>query len=196
MAAGWRNPLAIERSPSTANQQQQANEGRAKRKQRHWHTSTGSSDDSAAAGDLPMAQRSPVAMGVVVATSLYCGAKAGIQGYQHLRRHNLRSLVRRVAPVLDQMGVRYFADFGTLLGMYREKDIIFYDNDADFVVLDPDWDSLLEGLRQRLPRTYKAFFVVPSEDRSIKWIRVMTGVGIMDLVSHHITCHMLHVSPV
>eukprot|EP00882_Tetradesmus_deserticola_P001713 GHRQ01001842.1.p1 GENE.GHRQ01001842.1~~GHRQ01001842.1.p1 ORF type:complete len:310 (+),score=126.81 GHRQ01001842.1:297-1226(+) len=181
MAAGWRNPLAIERSPSTANQQQQANEGRAKRKQRHWHTSTGSSDDSAAAGDLPMAQRSPVAMGVVVATSLYCGAKAGIQGYQHLRRHNLRSLVRRVAPVLDQMGVRYFADFGTLLGMYREKDIIFYDNDADFVVLDPDWDSLLEGLRQRLPRAYKAFFVVPSEDRSIKWIRVMTGVGIMDL---------------
>jgi hypothetical protein len=63
-----------------------------------------------------------------------------------------------------------------------QKDIIFYDNDADFVILDPDWDSLLEGLRQRLPRSYRVFYVVPSEDRSIKWIRVMTGVGIMDLV--------------
>ncbi|KAF6252835.1 hypothetical protein COO60DRAFT_494285 [Scenedesmus sp. NREL 46B-D3] len=181
MAAVWRNPLAFERSLSATYEPQQADEGRAKRKPRHRRTSSGSSDDSAAAEELPLAQRSPVAMGVVVATSLYCGAKAGIQGYQHLRRHNLRSLVRHVAPVLDQMGVRYFADFGTLLGMYREKDIIFYDNDADFVVLDPDWDGLLQGLRRRLPRSCRAFFVAPSEDRSIKWIRVMTGVGIMDL---------------
>jgi hypothetical protein len=66
-----------------------------------------------------------------------------------------------------------------------QKDIIFYDNDADYVILDPDWDSLLEGLRQRLPRSYRVFYVVPSEDRSIKWIRVMTGVGIMDLVRRH-----------
>jgi hypothetical protein len=73
---------------------------------------------------------------------------------------------------------------GTCLCLFRhlQKDIIFYDNDADFVILDPDWDSLLEGLRQRLPRSYRVFFVVPSEDRSIRWIRVMTGVGIMDLV--------------
>jgi hypothetical protein len=26
------------------------------------------------------------------------------------------------------------------------------------------------------------FFVVPSEDTSIRWIRVMCGIGIMDLV--------------
>jgi hypothetical protein len=73
---------------------------------------------------------------------------------------------------------------------HLQKDIIFYDNDADFVILDPDWDSLLEGLRQRLPRSYRVFYVVPSEDRSIKWIRVMTGVGIMDLVST-ISCSSL-----
>lgn len=34
---------------------------------------------SAAAPEEPNAARSPVAMGVVVATSLYCGVKAGIQ---------------------------------------------------------------------------------------------------------------------
>jgi hypothetical protein len=80
MAAGWRNPLAIERSPSDAYAQQKADEGRAKRRPRHRRTSSGSSsDDSAAAEELPLAKRSPVAMGVVVATSLYCGAKAGIQ---------------------------------------------------------------------------------------------------------------------
>eukprot|EP00878_Enallax_costatus_P006135 GHUV01006431.1.p1 GENE.GHUV01006431.1~~GHUV01006431.1.p1 ORF type:complete len:264 (+),score=60.79 GHUV01006431.1:746-1537(+) len=63
-----------------------------------------------------------------------------------------------------------------------QKDIILYDNDADFVVLNPDWDTLLETLRDRLkPKGFRVFYVVPSEDRSIKWIRVVSGVGIMDL---------------
>jgi hypothetical protein len=79
MAAGWRKPLAIERGPSAASEQQKSDEGRARRQPRHRRTNSSSSDDSAAAEELPMAKRSPVAMGVVVATSLYCGAKAGIQ---------------------------------------------------------------------------------------------------------------------
>lgn len=62
-----------------------------------------------------------------------------------------------------------------------QKDIILHDNDADLVVLNPDWDWLLEALKARLPG-FRVFFVVPSEDTSIKWIRVMSGVGIMDLV--------------
>ena len=64
----------------------------------------------------------------------------------------------------------------------EQKDIILHDNDADLVILNPDWDTLLESLKARLPG-YRVFFVVPSEDASIKWIRVMSGVGIMDLVS-------------
>jgi hypothetical protein len=49
------------------------------------------------------------------------------------------------------------------------------------VVLNPDWDSLLAALKKRLPG-FRVFFVVPSEDTSIRWIRVMSGIGIMDLV--------------
>lgn len=64
---------------------------------------------------------------------------------------------------------------------HLQKDIILHDNDADLVLLNPDWDCLLETLKARLPG-YRVFFVVPSEDTSIKWIRVMSGVGIMDLV--------------
>lgn len=62
-----------------------------------------------------------------------------------------------------------------------QKDIILHDNDADLVLLNPDWDWLLEALKARLPG-FRVFFVVPSEDSSIRWIRVMSGVGIMDLV--------------
>lgn len=69
-----------------------------------------------------------------------------------------------------------------LLRTALQKDIILHDNDADLVVLNPDWDALLPQLKARLPG-FRVFFVVPSEDTSIRWIRVMTGIGIMDLVS-------------
>ena len=49
------------------------------------------------------------------------------------------------------------------------------------MVFNPDWDQLLTDLRQRL-KGCRVYFIVPSEDASIKWIRVMAGVGIMDLV--------------
>lgn len=62
-----------------------------------------------------------------------------------------------------------------------QKDIILHDNDADLVLLNPDWEPLLAALKAALPG-FRVFFVVPSEDSSIKWIRVMSGVGIMDLV--------------
>lgn len=127
--------------------------------------------------NLPL---NPVALAAVGAVSVYCGLKGAIQGYQLMRRRNLRHLVKVVAPVLDDLGVEYWADFGTLLGMYREKDIILHDNDADIVVLNPDWDALLAQLKAALPG-YKVFFVVPSEDKSIRWIRVLSGVGVMDL---------------
>jgi hypothetical protein len=66
---------------------------------------------------------------------------------------------------------------------YRmQHDIILHDNDADLVVLNPDWDYLLSALRAALPPGLRVFIVVPSEDRSIRWLRVMSGVGIMDLV--------------
>ena len=63
-----------------------------------------------------------------------------------------------------------------------QKDIILHDNDADIVVLNPDWDVLLAQLKAALPQ-FRVFFVVPSEDRNIRWIRLLSGVGIMDLVS-------------
>jgi hypothetical protein len=105
-----------------------------------------------------------------------------------------------VCPVLDNLGIDYWCDFGTLLGeahskhkahlqnirttyqqlhavyllqpaegwkarsacpqsglhtvdagAYREKDIILHDNDADVVLLNPEWDQLEAQLKQSLP---------------------------------------------
>lgn len=51
------------------------------------------------------------------------------------RRQALRGLVPRVCAILDAHHIAYWADFGTLLGFRRHRDIIVSDKDADLCVL-------------------------------------------------------------
>ena len=41
-----------------------------------------------------------------------------------------------------------------LLRCCRGGDLILHDNDIDLAVLNPDWPTLLEGLKARLPAKY------------------------------------------
>jgi len=59
------------------------------------------------------------------------------------RRDALRRIVKDGADALREGGVDYWCDFGTLLGLHREHDIILGDKDADFCVLAPEKDRLL-----------------------------------------------------
>ena len=54
------------------------------------------------------------------------------------RRRALRRVLRDAAEVLRAHGVAYWSDFGTLLGLVREGDIILGDKDVDLCVLDRD----------------------------------------------------------
>jgi len=54
------------------------------------------------------------------------------------RRRALRALVPRACAILDANGIDYWADFGTLLGFHRDRDIIVSDKDADVCVLAED----------------------------------------------------------
>jgi len=152
-------------------------------------------------------ERPPPGLGALAALSMlgvasvYATARGVLQGYQHLRRRLLRRLLLDTCPLLDRLGVPYYADFGTLLGLYRvrprlrgresggrhrrahctprtaaaaaapqayasalppskpsfqERDVILHDNDADVVVLNPDWEALHAGLRAALePAGYR-----------------------------------------
>ncbi|KIY94186.1 hypothetical protein MNEG_13774 [Monoraphidium neglectum] len=143
-------------------------------------TDESSGDEAGAAGPRSPKAVQPLAYAAVGALTAYYGIKGILGGYQQLRRRNLRALIRTVSPVLGSLGATYWLDFGSLLGAHREGDVIAHDNDADVVVLNPDWDELLVALRAALPQ-YRVFFVVPSEDRSIRWIRLLNGVGVMDV---------------
>jgi hypothetical protein len=52
------------------------------------------------------------------------------------RQRALRRILKDTAEVLQQHGVSYWADFGTLLGLVRDADIIAGDKDVDLCVLD------------------------------------------------------------
>jgi hypothetical protein len=63
--------------------------------------------------------------------------------FDGVRRRALRRIVRQAAATLDANGVDYWCDFGTLLGLHREGDIIRGDKDADFCVLESEKPRLL-----------------------------------------------------
>jgi hypothetical protein len=54
------------------------------------------------------------------------------------RRAVLRRMVGDVCRIFEAHRVDYWCDFGTLLGFYRERDIISGDKDADFSILEPE----------------------------------------------------------
>jgi hypothetical protein len=59
------------------------------------------------------------------------------------RRRALRRIVPGVCAVLNAHGIDYWADFGTLLGFRRERDIILSDKDADLGVLRDEKPKIL-----------------------------------------------------
>ena len=68
------------------------------------------------------------------------------------RRTALRRLVPGVCAVLEAHGIDYWCDFGTLLGLYRERDIIRGDKDADLAIVESELPRVLalsDALRAR-----------------------------------------------
>lgn len=73
------------------------------------------------------------------------------------RRRRLRRLAVALCAALDDEGAPYWLDFGTLLGVVREGDIILGDNDVDVCVADggAETDAMLRRVARRLaPRGY------------------------------------------
>lgn len=73
-----------------------------------------------------------------------------LQLFHSMRRRALRCMLLDLVPVLEEAGCIYWLDFGTLLGVYRDDDIILHDNDCDIGILNPDWERLEALLNKRL----------------------------------------------
>ena len=59
-------------------------------------------------------------------------------------------LLQELERVCKKNGVRYFLDYGTLLGAIRHQDFIPWDDDVDLLVLREDYDTFLAACRRDL----------------------------------------------
>ena len=62
----------------------------------------------------------------------------------------LRAMVIHTTTIFDNAGIRYWLDFGTLLGAVRDGDIIPWDTDADIGYYHDDRDKLIVALVNNL----------------------------------------------
>tara|TARA_Y100000385_G_scaffold287880_1_gene353138 strand:+ start:588 stop:1172 length:585 start_codon:yes stop_codon:yes gene_type:complete len=56
--------------------------------------------------------------------------------YNYVKRKILRKIAINTIILFNKYNIDYWIDFGTLLGIIRENDIIWGDNDIDIVILD------------------------------------------------------------
>ncbi len=55
---------------------------------------------------------------------------------------NLRHILRQVTSSLNDNNIEYWVDFGTLLGLHRDGDIIMGDNDCDICIWEKDREKV------------------------------------------------------
>ncbi|CAG9466567.1 unnamed protein product [Pedinophyceae sp. YPF-701] len=123
------------------------------------------------------------AAGLAGVWSVARGVQKVLHGY---RVNRLRKMLLEVSPVLDQAcGDAWWVDFGSLLGIYRDGDLIPYDNDVDICVLNPDWEALYETLQTALEPEYRVRWTTPSEDPTVRWIRVLSPMCMIDIYGAH-----------
>ena len=68
----------------------------------------------------------------------------------------LEELFRVANDYLDQQGIEYWITLGTLLGYYRENNLITHDTDIDFGMHEKDFNKVLSGA-SRLPAGFRLF---------------------------------------
>jgi len=84
-----------------------------------------------------------VELALAAPIALAIGVLALTPAIDAYRRAALRRLLPGICRVLDAHAIDYWCDFGTLLGLYRERDIILGDKDADLGILESERTRLM-----------------------------------------------------
>ncbi len=64
-------------------------------------------------------------------------------------------MISTIDEILSRYRIRWYADYGTLLGAVRHRGFVPWDDDLDISLLREDYDRALTVLEMELPRTYK-----------------------------------------
>jgi len=61
---------------------------------------------------------------------------------RHSMKYHIRYLLTQTCKALNNANVEYWIDFGSLLGIYRENDIIEGDNDGDICIIGENKEKM------------------------------------------------------
>jgi hypothetical protein len=151
---------------------------RGREEHHHRFRGTATSRSNQPATGTCTTQQTLAAVGAVAA---YGALRGSIKIFHYARRAMLRQLLLDLCPALHKAAHSYWLDFGSLLGVHRDGDLILHDNDIDLAILDPQWDQLHCHLSTTLPQ-YTIKLEFPSDaDGETTFLRVYCFLGFADV---------------
>lgn len=87
-------------------------------------------------------------------------------------------VLNEVAMVCERHNLKWFADWGTLLGAVRHQGFVPWDDDIDIALLREDYEKLMEVLPQELPKGFKVYNSMHALDQEQFWSCVMNSDNI------------------
>ena len=63
-------------------------------------------------------------------------------------------VLSQVADICERHGLKWYADYGTLMGAVRHRGYIPWDDDLDICMKRSDWLSFFEYAKEELPKEY------------------------------------------
>ncbi len=85
-----------------------------------------------------------------------------------------------IEQICNKHGLRYFADWGTLLGAVRHKGFIPWDDDIDICMLREDYDKFFAIAPKELPKEY----LILDLNTDVEWLQLFARIVNSNIVSY------------
>ncbi|MCR5556078.1 MAG: LicD family protein, partial [Butyrivibrio sp.] len=90
-----------------------------------------------------------------------------------------------IARICDKYGLKWFADYGTLLGTVRHGGYVPWDDDLDICMLREDYEKLFGVLEKELPKDFKVLSL-EKEPEYVEMIGRVVNSSVIDYGKEHL----------